>query len=138
MLQAMSTGHDGSLSTLHANTARDCVGRLETLVLMAGMDLPLRAIRQQIASAVDVIIQIARLRDGSRRVTSISEVIGMEGDTVTMQEIFALEMKGADSDGRLVTVMRPTGVRPRVLDKLHDLGLPVPAPLAKLFPTRGA
>jgi pilus assembly protein CpaF len=138
MLQAMSTGHDGSLSTLHANSARDCVARLETLVLMAGMDLPLRAIRQQIASAVDVIIQLARLRDGSRRVTSISELCGMEGDTVTMQEIFALEMKGVGSDGRLVTVMRPTGVRPRVLDKLHELGLPVPAPLAKLFPSRGA
>ena len=93
---------------------------------------------QDSMSVVDVIIQLARLRDGSRRVTSISELCGMEGDTVTMQEIFALEMKGVGSDGRLVTVMRPTGVRPRVLDKLHELGLPVPAPLAKLFPSRGA
>jgi pilus assembly protein CpaF len=105
---------------------------------MAGMELPFRAIRQQIASAVDVIIQLARLRDGSRRVTSITELLGMEGDMVTMQEIFALEMKGLGPDGRLVTVMRSTGVRPRVMDRLRELGLPVPAPLAVLFPTRGA
>ena len=136
MLQAMSTGHDGSLSTLHANSARDCVARLETLVLMAGLDLPVRAIRQQISSAVDVIVQISRLRDGSRRVTSITELVRMEGETVTMQDIFVLEVKGTDRDGRLQATLRSTGVRSKIVDRLHDLGLPAPAALAKVFPSR--
>jgi pilus assembly protein CpaF len=138
MLQAMSTGHDGSLSTLHANSARDCITRLETLVLMAGMDLPHRAIRQQISSAVDVVVQIARLRDGTRKVTSVTELCGMTGDVVTMQEIFTLEVRGAGADGRLVTEMRPTGVRPAVMERLRELGIPAPPALATLFPTRAA
>jgi pilus assembly protein CpaF len=138
MLQAMSTGHDGSLSTLHANTARDCVARLETLVLMAGMELPIRAVRQQISSAVDVIVQLVRLRDGSRKVSSITELWGMEGETVTMQEIFVLEVRGAGPDGHLITEMRSTGLRPRVIEKLRELGIAVPTPLARLFSQRGA
>jgi pilus assembly protein CpaF len=136
MLQAMSTGHDGSLSTLHANSARDCVARLETLVLMAGLDLPLRAIRQQISSAVDVIVQISRLRDGSRRVTSITELVRMEGEAVTMQDIFVLEVNGVGPDGRLRTAMHATGVRSRIVDRLVEIGLPVPPALARVFPTR--
>jgi pilus assembly protein CpaF len=136
MLQAMSTGHDGSLSTLHANSARDCVSRLETLVMMAGLDLPIRAIRQQISAAVDVIVQLERLRDGSRRVTSITEVVRMEGETVTMQDIFVLEVTGTGPDGRLRTELRRTGVRSRIVDRLVERGLPVPGALAKVFPTR--
>ena len=136
MLQAMSTGHDGSLSTIHANSARDCVARLETLVLMAGLDLPVRAIRQQISSSVDVIVQLSRLRDGSRRVTSVTEIVRMEGDSVTMQEIFAMEMLGVGPDGRLQTEMRGTGVRSKTVDKLALLGLPVPPALARVFPSR--
>ncbi|HEX3607050.1 MAG TPA: CpaF family protein [Candidatus Dormibacteraeota bacterium] len=138
MLQAMNTGHDGSLSTLHANTARDCVARLETLVLLAGVELPIRAIRQQISSAVDVVVQIARLRDGSRKVTSITELWGTEGETMTMQDIFTLDVTGAAPDGRLITELKPSGFRPRVVAKLHEQRIPVPPPLARLFPTRGA
>lgn len=124
MLQAMNTGHDGSLSTIHANTARDALSRLETLVLMAGMDLPLRAIREQVASAVDVIVQIGRLRDGTRRITSISEVIGMEGQTLTMQEIFEFDYSaGVSPDGIFLGVTKPTGVRPHFSQKMADLGI---------------
>ncbi len=113
MLQAMNTGHDGSLTTIHANNPRETLSRLETLVLMAGMDLPLKAIRQQIASAIDLVIQLSRLKDGSRKVTAITEVIGMEGDTITMQEIFKFESKGADpSTGQIVGEFNPTGIRP--------------------------
>ena len=124
MLQAMNTGHDGSLSTVHANSPRDAIARLETLALMAGMDLPLRAVREQIASAVDVIIQVSRLRDGSRRVTHITEVLGMEGDTVTLQDAFAFEQAGVDPDGRVVGDARYTGVRPRFTDRFAELGIP--------------
>lgn len=124
MLQAMNTGHDGSLSTVHANSPRDAIARLETLALMAGMDLPLRAVREQIASAVDVIIQVSRLRDGSRRVTHITEVLGMEGDTVTLQDAFAFDQAGVDLDGRVVGSARYMGVRPRFTDRLVELGIP--------------
>ena len=99
MLQAMNTGHDGSLTTIHANSARDALSRVETMVLMAGFDLPVRAIREQVAGAVDLIVQVARLRDGSRRVTGISEVVGMEGDVVTMQELVRYKQRGVDENG---------------------------------------
>ncbi len=124
MLQAMNTGHDGSLSTIHANTTRDALARLETLVLMAGMDLPLKAIREQVCSAVDVIIQITRLRDGSRRVTSITEVNGMEGQTITMQEVFGFDYSaGVAPDGTFLGSIRPTGVRPAFTQKFEDYGI---------------
>ena len=124
MLQAMNTGHDGSLSTIHANTPRDAVARLETLVLMAGMDLPLRAIREQIASAVDVVVQLTRLRDGTRRVTHVTEVQGMEGETVTLQDAFLFDYSaGVDAAGRFLGKPVPTGVRPRFTDRFDDLGI---------------
>jgi pilus assembly protein CpaF len=124
MLQAMNTGHDGSLSTIHANTSRDALARLETLVLMAGMDLPLKAIREQVASAIDVIIQLTRLRDGTRRVTSVTEVHGMEGPTITMQDVFEFDYSaGVAPDGRFLGRIRPTGVRPAFTQKFDDLGI---------------
>ncbi|MDK3255847.1 CpaF family protein [Blastococcus capsensis] len=124
MLQAMNTGHDGSLSTVHANTPRDAIARLETLVLMAGMDLPLRAIREQIASAVDLVVQVTRLRDGSRRVTHVTEVQGMEGETVTLQDAFLFDYSaGVDAHGKFLGKPVPTGVRPRFTDKFDDLGI---------------
>jgi len=126
MLQAMNTGHDGSLSTVHANSPRDAIARLETLVLMAGMDLPLRAIREQIASAVDVVVQLSRLRDGSRRVTAVTEVQGMEGQTVTMQDAFLFDYSaGVDAHGRFLGKPVSTGIRPRFTDKFADLGITV-------------
>jgi pilus assembly protein CpaF len=124
MLQAMNTGHDGSLSTVHANSPRDAISRLETLVLMAGMDLPLRAVREQIASAVDVIVQLTRLRDGTRRVTHVTEVQGMEGEIVTLQDAFVFDYAaGVDSNGRFLGKPVPTGVRPRFTDRFRDLGI---------------
>ena len=127
MLQAMNTGHDGSLSTIHANTPRDGLARLETLVLMAGFDLPSVAIRQQIASAVDVFVQISRFRDGSRRVVSITEVEGMEGQTITLSDIFAFDhAAGVDSNGRHLGKIKPTGIRPKFSEKLADHGIHLP------------
>ena len=124
MLQAMNTGHDGSLSTVHSNSPRDAIARLETLVLMAGMDLPLRAIRDQISSAVDVVIQLSRLRDGTRRVTFVTEVQGMEGQTVTLQDAFLFDYSaGIDSSGKFLGKPIPTGVRPRFTDKFVELGI---------------
>ena len=126
MLQAMNTGHDGSISTVHANSPRDAVARLETLVLMAGMDLPLRAIREQVASAVNLIVHITRLRDGSRRVTHITEVQGMEGDIVTLQDAFVFDYSaGVDASGRFLGKPVPTGVRPRFTDRFVELGIPI-------------
>lgn len=126
MLQAMNTGHDGSLSTVHANSPRDAIARLETLVLMAGMDLPLRAIREQIASAVDVIVQLTRLRDGTRRVTAVTEVQGMEGQTVTLQDAFLFDFSaGVDVNGRFLGKPVSTGVRPRFTDRFADLGIAI-------------
>jgi pilus assembly protein CpaF len=130
MLQAMNTGHDGSLATLHANSPRDAISRLETMVLMAGMDLPVRAIREQIASAVDVIVQLSRFRDGSRRITHVTEVTGMEGDVVTLQDIFVFDHRaGQDFEGRPMGYLRPTGLRPSFLDHLDDQGIVVPPEL---------
>ncbi|MDV7999868.1 CpaF family protein [Rhodococcus sp. IEGM 1408] len=124
MLQAMNTGHDGSLSTVHSNSPRDAIARMETLVLMAGMDLPLRAIREQIASAVDVIIQLTRLRDGTRRVTAVTEVQGMEGQTVTLQDAFLFDYSaGLGPDGKFLGKPQATGVRPRFTDRFTELGI---------------
>jgi pilus assembly protein CpaF len=126
MLQAMNTGHDGSISTVHANSPRDAVARLETLVLMAGMDLPLRAVREQIASAVNLIVHISRLRDGTRRITHITEVQGMEGDVVTLQDAFVFDYSaGLDTNGRFLGKTIPTGVRPRFTERFADLGISV-------------
>lgn len=124
MLQAMNTGHDGSLSTVHSNSPRDAIARMETLVLMAGMDLPLRAIREQIASAVNLIVQLTRMRDGSRRITHITEVQGMEGDIVTLQDVFVFDHSaGVDSSGRILGKTVFTGVRPRFTDRFADFGI---------------
>jgi pilus assembly protein CpaF len=123
MLQAMNTGHDGSLTTGHANSPRDMLSRLETMVLMAGMDLPVRAIREQIASAVDLVVQQARLRDGSRKITHLTEVQGMEGDVITLQDIFVFEQTGRDEAGRITGSLKPTGIRPKFLDKLAANGI---------------
>jgi pilus assembly protein CpaF len=134
MLQAMNTGHDGSMTTLHANSPRDALARLETLVLMSGIDLPVKAIRQQVASAINVLVQLARLRDGSRKVTQITEITGMEGDTITMQDIFLYESHGAAPDGRIIGEFRPTGIRPQILDRMFAMGLPLPQEILALFP----
>jgi pilus assembly protein CpaF len=124
MLQAMNTGHDGSLTTVHANTPRDTLSRLETLVLMAGFDLPVRAIREQMASAIDLIVQLSRLRDGTRRITHITEVQGMEGDVITLQDIFLFDFgMGVDEHGRFKGHLKATGVRPKFAEKLADLGI---------------
>jgi pilus assembly protein CpaF len=125
MLQAMNTGHDGSLTTAHANNARDMLARMETMVLMAGMDLPHRAIREQISSAIHVIIQTNRLRDGTRKVTSISEIQGMEGDVITMSEIFRFEQTGMEN-GRVIGRLRPTGLRPKFMYKIQEAGIMLP------------
>jgi pilus assembly protein CpaF len=126
MLQAMNTGHDGSLTTIHANTPRDALARLETMIQMTGMRLSDRAMRQQVASAINLVIQAARLSDGTRRVTSISEITGMEGDVITMQEIFQFERKGVEKDGRVIGRFRPTGVRPRFAERLKQYGMQLP------------
>jgi pilus assembly protein CpaF len=126
MLQAMNTGHDGSLTTLHANSPRDAVSRLEVMCLMAGMDLPVRAIREQIASAVDVVCQQSRLRDGTRRVTNVTEVQGMEGEMITMSDIFEFEQTGFEKN-KIVGRIRPTGIRPRFVEQIEDAGIPLPA-----------
>ena len=126
MLQAMNTGHDGSLTTGHANSPRDMLSRLETMVLMAGMDLPVRAIREQIASAVDLIVQQSRLRDGSRKITHLTEVQGMEGDIITLQDIFVYEQTGCDETGKMMGRIKPTGIRPKFLEKLSANGINLP------------
>jgi pilus assembly protein CpaF len=126
MLQAMNTGHDGSLTTIHANTPRDALSRLETMIQMTGMRLGERAMRQQVAAAIDMVLQVARLSDGTRRITSISEITGMEGDTITMQEIFQYERTGVDREGTVVGRFRATGIRPRFAEKLKACGLQLP------------
>jgi pilus assembly protein CpaF len=126
MLQAMNTGHDGSLTTVHAHTPRDTVSRLETLVLMAGMDMPIEIVRKQIASAVQVIVQQARLRDGSRKVTHITEIAGMEGQNVVMQDIFKFEESGEDERGRVMGEFGPAGLRPHYSERLKNHGFSLP------------
>lgn len=129
MLQAMNTGHDGSITTGHANTPRDMISRLETMVLMAGMELPARAIREQIASAINLIVQQNRLRDGSRKIINITEVQGMEGDTVVLQDIFVFEQKGVDENGKIIGKLRATGIRPRFFDLFERSGIHLPPDL---------
>jgi pilus assembly protein CpaF len=126
MLQAMNTGHDGSLSTVHANSARDALARVETMVLMAGYDLPVRAIRQQVSSALDAIIHLERLEDGSRRVTSITEVQRMESDVITLQDLFRFQIDQVTRDGTIVGALRSTGLRPAFLAKFEKRGISLP------------
>jgi pilus assembly protein CpaF len=125
MLQAMNTGHDGSMTTAHANSTRDCLSRIETMCLMAGMELPVRAIREQVASAIDVICQQERMRDGTRKIVTIAEVSGMEGDVVTMTDIFAFDQTGVEN-GKVMGRLRPTGLRPKFMDKLEAAGINLP------------
>lgn len=127
MLQAMNTGHDGSLATGHSNSARDMIARLETMVLLAGVELPVKAIREQIAGALDVIIQQSRLKDGSRKITSITEVQGMEGDVIVLQDIFAYKQQGVNEDGKIIGRLIPTGVRPKFYERLEASGIHIPA-----------
>jgi len=125
MLQAMNTGHEGSMTTLHANNTRDALSRLETMVLMAGMELPHRAIREQVASAIDLIVQLSRFRDGSRRVISITEVQGMEGDVITTADVFKFEQSGFEN-GRVIGRLRPTGIRPKFMNRIEEAGIHLP------------
>ncbi len=124
MLQAMNTGHDGSLTTIHCNSPRDALSRIETMVLMAGMEIPLRAIREQVASALDLIVHVGRLRDGTRRVTHVSEVSGMESDTIVLQDLYLFDFgMGVDNDGRYLGHLKSTGIRPHFADRLADQGI---------------
>jgi pilus assembly protein CpaF len=135
MLQAMNTGHDGSITTVHANTPRDALARIETMTLMAGFDLPIRAIREQMSSALDLIVHLTRLRDGTRRITHVTEVQGMEGDVITLQDIFLFDYgMGIDQNGRFKGHLKATGIRPRFAEKLQDLGVKLGA---ELFATQG-
>jgi pilus assembly protein CpaF len=126
MLQAMNTGHDGSLTTLHANTPRDALSRTETMVLMAGMDLPIKVIRQQVSAAIDLIVQQTRLKDGTRKVTAVTEVAGMEGDTIVLTDIFRYEQTGTTPDGKIVGQLKPTGIRPLFTPRLEAAGFKLP------------
>ena len=138
MLQAMNTGHDGSLTTIHANSPRDTLARLETLVLMSGVDLPQRAIREQIASAIHLIVQQSRLRDGSRRILNITEVVGREGDTITLQDVFLFEETGVDGNGKIQGKLSPTGIRPTAMAKIYSKKVALSPALAALYPDRKA
>jgi pilus assembly protein CpaF len=126
MLQAMNTGHDGSLTTIHANSPRDALYRLDTMVAMANLNIPERAVRQQIASAINLIIQVTRLADGTRRVTAVSEVTGMEQDVITMQDIFVFERTGMSTDGKVTGRFKATGIRPKCSSQLQSAGFPLP------------
>ena len=123
MLQAMNTGHEGSLTTIHANSPRDALSRLETMIAMAELNLPDRAVRQQIASAINLIVQVSRMPDGTRKVTNISEVTGMEGPMITTQDLFAFERSGYDENKRVRGTFRPTGIRPKFIERLESFGI---------------
>ena len=123
MLQAMNTGHDGSLTTAHANTPRELMSRMETMILMSGMELPVKAIREQISSAIDIIVLQSRLKDGTRKVLNITEIVGMEGDTITLQDIFVYKAEGLDNNGKLTGNFYSTGIRPGFLEKLIANGI---------------
>ena len=127
MLQAMNTGHEGSLTTCHANTPRDAIARLETMIMMAGFEMPIKAMRTQIASAVDLIVQANRLQGGPRKTTHITEVLGMEQDTIVMQDIFRFEKTGVDENGRAIGQFVSTGIRPTFMDRLEQAGVRLPA-----------
>jgi pilus assembly protein CpaF len=126
MLQAMNTGHDGSLTTIHANSPRDGLYRLDTMIAMANLNIPDRAVRQQIASAVNLIVQVNRIADGTRKITSIAEITGMEQDVITMQELFTFTKSGVDRDGRVTGTFRATGIRPKCAERLATAGFPLP------------
>jgi pilus assembly protein CpaF len=132
MLQAMNTGHDGSLTTVHANSPRDALARIENMVLMANLDLPVRAIRDQIASAINLVIQLARLPDGTRRVTHVTEIVGTEQDVITMHDIFTFAQQGVDAQGRVIGEIQPTGIRPLFADRLERNGVPLSTELFQL------
>jgi pilus assembly protein CpaF len=134
MLQAMNTGHDGSLTTIHANTARDALARLETMAAMSGLNLPEKAIRQQAASAINIVVQISRLSDGTRKVISLSEITGMEGDVVSIQDIFAFKKSGVSEDGKVLGEFLPSGIRPRCAEQLTVAGFPLPATMFRPAP----
>jgi pilus assembly protein CpaF len=123
MLQAMNTGHDGSLTTLHANTPRDALNRLGTMVSMANLSIPDRAVRQQIVGGIEIVIQLSRLPDGTRKIVSVSEITGMEGDVITMQDLFVFEQEGIGEDGKVLGRFKPTGVRPKFTDRLKARGV---------------
>jgi pilus assembly protein CpaF len=129
MLQAMNTGHDGSLTTVHANSPRDALTRIETMVAMGGLEIPQKAVRTQVASAIDIVIQLERLSDGRRKLTSLQEVVGMEGDMVTMQEIFTFERRGLDAEDNVLGEVVPTGIRPRFAERLRLAGVELPETL---------
>ncbi len=126
MLQAMNTGHEGSLTTIHSNSPRDSLTRLESMILMTGIGLPEHAMRFMVSSALDLIIQTARLTDGTRKVTSISEVVGMEGEIITLQDIFVFEKRGIDQNGKVIGEFRATGIRPKFADRLEVAGIDLP------------
>jgi pilus assembly protein CpaF len=138
MLQAMNTGHDGSLTTIHSNTPRDGVARLEVMVGMGNANMSARAIRQQVASAVDVMVQVSRFSDGSRKLTHITELVGLEGDQVTMQDIFLFEKSGVTESGKVMGRFRATGVRPRFYEKLRASGITLPTSLFQTIVEIGA
>src|SRR5205814_479478 len=129
MMQAMNTGHEGSLTTVHANTPRDALSRVENMVMMAGMDIPLKSVREQVSSALHVIVQLSRLADGSRKVVAITEVAGMEGALITLQDIFLFKQSGIGPDGRVIGELKPTGLRPRFAERLKLSGAAVPEDL---------
>jgi pilus assembly protein CpaF len=136
MLQAMNTGHDGSMTTLHANTPRDALSRLEQMIGMSGIDISPKSARAQIASAINVVLQLERLQDGTRRVTSVAEITGMEGDIILMQEIFKFVREGLDPEGRVLGEMRPMGVRPKFMEVLKSRGFDLPSTMFDPFRRR--
>jgi pilus assembly protein CpaF len=126
MLQAMNTGHDGSLTTVHSNTPRDAIARIENMVLMANLELPVRVIREQIASAINLVVHLTRLRDGSRRVTHVTEIVGMEGEMVTTQDVFLFRQQGVDDNGRVRGTITATGIRPKCVERIEQEGIALP------------
>jgi pilus assembly protein CpaF len=135
MMQAMNTGHDGSISTIHCNSPRDALARLETMVLMSGMELGVRAVREQISSALNLIVHQSRLKDGTRRMTHVTEIVGMEGDIITLQDVFLFDYSaGIDENGKFLGSLKSTGLRPRFIDKLAERGVSVPR---EIFATGG-
>jgi pilus assembly protein CpaF len=136
MLQAMNTGHDGSLTTIHANSPRDALSRLETMVAMANLSIPESAVRRQIASALDLVVQVSRLSDGTRKITSIAELTGMEGNVVTMQDIFIFRKRGVRENGEVLGEFVPTGVRPKFAERLMLTGIHLPVSMFEASPAR--
>jgi pilus assembly protein CpaF len=129
MLQAMNTGHEGSMTTIHANTTRDALSRLESMVAMASVNMPERSVRQQISSAISIVVQVSRMSDGTRKVVDISEIVGLEENIISMQDIFTFVRKGIGPDGRVVGSFQPSGIRPKFLDQLRVAGILLPAEL---------